>query len=116
MLTKKTKETTYSATSIGDKLEGLFELQCVDSEIDQLKILRGQLPLEVTDLEEAIGKLNDRLQTQSDSELEFKNSITEQKQKIKDSKILITKYNSQQEKVRNNREFDAISKELEFQG
>ena len=112
MAVKKTKETN---TTISEKLEGLFELQNVDSGIDKLQILRGELPLEVSDLEDQIDKLNNHLSDESDNEEKIKNLIVEQNQKIKDSETLIEKYNKQQMKVRNNREFDAINKELEFQ-
>lgn len=112
MAVKKTKETN---TTISEKLEGLFELQNVDSRIDKLQILRGELPLEVSDLEDQIDKLNNHLSDESDNEEKIKNLIIEQNQKIKDSETLIEKYNKQQMKVRNNREFDAINKELEFQ-
>ncbi|MAQ31275.1 MAG: hypothetical protein CMD26_00880 [Flavobacteriales bacterium] len=112
MAVKKTKETN---TTISEKLEGLFELQNVDSGIDKLQILRGELPLEVSDLEEQIDKLNNHLLDESDNEAKINNLILEQNEKIKNSEALIEKYNKQQMKVRNNREFDAINKELEFQ-
>ena len=112
---KKIKEVNPSSMTISEKLEGLSELQIVDSHIDKLKILRGELPLEVSDLELQIEKLNNHLLEESNNEDEVKNSISDQNQKIEDSKALIEKYNTQQMKVRNNREFDAINKELEFQ-
>ena len=115
MPAKKTKEETKQTNSINDKLEGLCELQDVDSKIDKLQILRGELPLEVLDLESEIDKLNEHLSAQVDSGDELNNSIALQKQKIEDANALIEKYNAQQMKVRNNREFDAINKELEFQ-
>tara|TARA_B100000530_G_scaffold264790_1_gene177594 strand:+ start:3109 stop:3870 length:762 start_codon:yes stop_codon:yes gene_type:complete len=115
MATKKQIEDSYSTVAISKKLEGLFSLQLIDSQIDKLKILRGELPVEVSDLENEIENLNDHLNTQTDEEASLNNSILEQKQKIEDSKALIEKYNKQQMKVRNNREFDAINKELEFQ-
>lgn len=115
MPAKKTKEEAKKTNPVSDKLEGLCELQDVDSKIDKLKILRGELPLEVLDLESEIEKLNEHLSNQVDSETELNNSIAVQKQKIEDANALIEKYNAQQTKVRNNREFDAINKELEFQ-
>ena len=115
MPAKKIKEEAKKTNSIQDKLQGLCELQDVDSKIDKLKILRGELPLEVSDLESEIEKLNEHLSTQVDSGDELQNSIVVQKQKIEDANALIEKYNAQQMKVRNNREFDAINKELEFQ-
>ena len=116
MATKKNKEDNYSTVAISEKLEALYQLQTVDSQIDNLKVLRGELPLEVSDLEEVINKLNNRLELQQGEGDELNNSIMSQKQKIEDAQALIEKYNSQQMKVRNNREFDAINKELEFQG
>ena len=115
MAKTKTKESSYSSAAISAKLESLYQLQTIDSKIDKLKILRGELPLEVSDLESEIEKLNDRLSNQVTIEEEFQNSINDQEQKIKDATALIEKYNSQQMKVRNNREFNAINKELEFQ-
>ena len=112
----KIKENDYSSEAIGAKLEGLYELQNVDSQIDKIKVLRGELPLEVTDLELEIEKLNERLVSQGSADDELNNSINQQNQKIQDANALIEKYNTQQMKVRNNREFDAINKELEFQG
>ena len=116
MCAKKVKEEIYSSNSVSDKLEALFQLQIVDSKIDGLQVLRGELPLEVADLEAEIEKLNNHLVSQTDQDTELKDSIAAQNQKIEDAKVLIEKYNSQQMKVRNNREFNAINKELEFQG
>ena len=116
MATTKKIEDNYSSTAISKKLEGLFDLQNVDSQIDKLQILRGELPVEVSDLENEIEKFNNHLADQTDAGSSLDNSILEQKQKIEESESLIEKYNKQQMKVRNNREFDAINKELEFQG
>ena len=116
MATTKKIEDNYSSTAISKKLEGLFDLQTVDSQIDKLQILRGELPVEVSDLENEIEKFNKHLADQTDAGSSLDNSILEQKQKIEESESLIEKYNKQQMKVRNNREFDAINKELEFQG
>ena len=115
MAKTKTKESSYSSSAISAKLESLYQLQIIDSQIDKLKILRGELPLEVSDLELEIEKLNDRLNKQAEVEDEFKNLINDQEEKIKNANALLEKYNSQQMKVRNNREFNAINKELEFQ-
>tara|TARA_B100001250_G_scaffold414157_1_gene450986 strand:- start:4136 stop:4897 length:762 start_codon:yes stop_codon:yes gene_type:complete len=116
MATKKNIEDSYSTTAISNKLQGLFELQIVDSQIDKLQILRGELPVEISDLENEIENFNKHLTDQTDVGSSLDNSIVEQKQKIEESEALIEKYNKQQMKVRNNREFDAINKELEFQG
>merc|ERR1711871_953750 len=90
-------------------------LQLIDSKIDKLKTLRGELPLEVTDLEAELEKINERLEKQESMDIGINESISTQEQKIKNATDLIEKYNSQQMKVRNNREFNAINKELEFQ-
>tara|TARA_Y100001968_G_C19434732_1_gene759014 strand:- start:1966 stop:2724 length:759 start_codon:yes stop_codon:yes gene_type:complete len=113
---QKTKKNTSTPVTISDKLESVFELQSIDSQIDKLQILRGELPLEVSDLETEIEKLNEHLTSQSEIESELNTSISDQNHKIENAQALIEKYNAQQMKVRNNREFDAINKELEFQG
>ena len=116
MTNTKTKDNNYSPTMISDKLEVLYDLQNVDSQIDKIRVLRGELPLEVEDLELEISNLQDRLEKQSDIDSELNNSITQQQNKIEEANVLIKKYETQQMKVRNNREFDAINKEMEFQG
>ena len=115
MAKTKTQENNYSPEMISMKLEGLYELQHVDSDIDNIRVLRGELPLEVADLEEEIENLNSRLAKQANIDLEINDLISAQNNKIEDANALIKKYDGQQMKVRNNREFDAINKELEFQ-
>jgi predicted nucleic acid-binding Zn-ribbon protein len=97
------------------KLEALYKLQKVDSEIDRIRTQRGELPLEVQDLEDDIAGLETRLSKLNEEVKDIDLHITEKKNAIKDSEALIKKYEEQQGKVRNNREFDALSKELEFQ-
>ncbi len=101
--------------SVEEKLQAMFRLQKVDSEIDKIKILRGELPLEVEDLEDEIAGLQTRvekLETElNDNETAIKNKMIE----IDEANVLIKKYEEQQNNVRNNREFDALSKEVEFQ-
>lgn len=101
--------------SIEEKLRALYELQSVVSDVDKIKTLRGELPLEVQDLEDEITGLKTRL---TNLDIEIKNldtAISNKKIAIKDSQALITKYTEQQNNVRNNREFDSLSKEMEFQ-
>jgi hypothetical protein len=101
--------------SVELKLRALHELQTVVSEVDKIKVLRGELPLEVQDLEDEIAGLKTRL---INLDIEIKNLDTATNNKkiaIKDSQALITKYTEQQNNVRNNREFDSLSKEIEFQ-
>ncbi len=102
--------------SVGEKLVNLYRLQCVDSSIDQIEILRGELPMEVKDLEDEVQGLVNR-QTRIEEEI---NGITEfiedKKAAIKESEALLVKYEQQSENVKNNREFEAINKEIEMQG
>ena len=101
--------------SVELKLRALHELQTVVSEVDKIKVLRGELPLEVQDLEDEIAGLKTRL-VNLDSEIKNLDTATNNKRiAIKDSQALIAKYTEQQNNVRNNREFDSLSKEIEFQ-
>ena len=106
-----TKEIT-----IEDKLRALYDLQIIDKHIDRIRAMRGELPLEVEDLEDEIAGLqirSDKFQEEIGGiEAEVKNK----KILIKDAEEKIAKYEAQQKNVRNNREFDAISKEIEYQG
>ena len=109
---KKTAEVDYS---MYEKIMALYELQKIDSQIDEINKVKGELPLEVEDLEDEIEGLNTRL-TNINAEIEELNSLTKQRRReIDEAQIQIAKYNEQQANVRNNREFDAISKEIEFQ-
>jgi len=101
--------------SVEDKLRALFELQSVDSGIDRIKILRGELPLEVQDLEDEVEGLETRIRNFETEISALQDSITKKNNEIVTSKGLIKKYQEQQNNVRNNREFDSISKEIEFQ-
>ena len=101
--------------SIEDKLKALYELQAIDSNIDRIRILRGELPLEVEDLEDEIAGLETRIEKFQAEVSELDSSISDKKNAISESKALIKKYEEQQNNVRNNREFDALSKEIEFQ-
>ncbi|HPF50048.1 MAG TPA: C4-type zinc ribbon domain-containing protein [Draconibacterium sp.] len=101
--------------SIEEKLRALHELQTVVSEIDKIKTLRGELPLEVQDLEDDIAGLKTRLVNLDDEIKNLDTAINNKKIAIKDSQALIAKYTEQQNNVRNNREFDSLSKEIEFQ-
>lgn len=107
--------TEKKESSVEEKLKALFELQAVDSEIDKIKILRGELPLEVRDLEDEIAGLQTRISNFEDEIKETQNAVAEKKATIKDAQKLIKKYETQQMKVRNNREYDSLTKEIEFQ-
>ena len=101
--------------SIEEKLRALHELQSVVSAIDKIKVLRGELPLEVQDLEDDIAGLKTRLHNLDDEIRSLETAIANKKIAIKESQTLITKYTEQQNNVRNNREFDSLAKEIEYQ-
>lgn len=111
--TKKAQESTDRTTE--EKLRILYEMQMIDSEIDKIKILRGELPLEVQDLEDEIAGLQTRLTNLQDEMKNLEESIQNKKNEIIESQALIKKYQEQQMNVRNNREYDSLSKEMEFQ-
>ena len=108
---KETKE-----ISVEDKLRALYDLQLVVSEIDKIKTLRGELPLEVQDLEDEITGLTTRVNNHKAEIKDAEVAISTKKKEIENAKALIEKYKTQQDNVRNNREFEALSKEVEFQG
>ena len=107
---------TKPESAIEEKLNALFDLQQIDSSIDRIKSVRGELPLEVCDLEDEITGLQMRLDKMKEEGAELDKAIADRKNIIKDAKASIKKYEEQQKNVRNNREFDSISKEIEFQG
>ena len=111
-MAKKADEKTVS---VEDKLKALFQLQETDSKIDEIKTLRGELPLEVKDLEDEVAGLQTRIEKIESEIATKKDDITNKKNEIKDAQTLIQKYDEQQMNVRNNREFESISKEVEFQ-
>lgn len=100
---------------VEEKIRDLFELQKIHSEIDKIKTLRGELPLEVQDLEDELAGLQTRIGKFEEEAAELESAIAKKKNEISDSEVLIKKYASQQDNVRNNREFDSLSKEVEFQ-
>jgi len=106
---------TEKEITVEEKLKALFELQKAVSQIDEIKILRGELPLEVQDLEDEIIGLNTRLENFETEIAEIVATIASKKIEIEESRIKITKYKEQQDNVRNNREYDNLSKEIEFQ-
>jgi uncharacterized protein len=101
--------------SVEDRLRALYSLQMVDSEIDKIKTLRGELPLEVQDLEDEIAGLETRLGNLRDEVATLEKSVSKKHSEITESESLIKKYEDQQKNVRNNREFDSLSKEIEYQ-
>lgn len=101
--------------SISDKLRALYSLQLVDSRMDEISVLRGELPMEVSDLEDEITGLKTRLKKLENSITDIDNEIRNHNTNIKEAENLITKYEKQLENVKNNREFDALTKEVELQ-
>jgi len=101
--------------SIEQKLTALYNLQQIDSQIDKIKIVRGELPLEVEDLEDEITGLETRIANFQEEKEKFEQFIKEKNEAIKESNQLIKRYTDQQMNVRNNREYDSLTKEIEFQ-
>ena len=112
-MTSKKAETVQ--VTVEDKLKALFQLQEADSKIDRIQRLRGELPLEVNDLEDELEGLQTRIEKIQSEIIQRKEDIAAKKNDIKDSQNHIKKYEQQQMDVRNNREFEAIAKEIEFQ-
>lgn len=101
--------------SVEERLRALYDLQLIDSRIDKLRSVRGELPLEVEDLEDEVSGLEVRIVKIQAGVDGFENEIKEKLNKIEESKVLIKKYNDQQKNVRNNRAFESLSKEIEYQ-
>jgi predicted nucleic acid-binding Zn-ribbon protein len=113
-MTKQTKSAETELT-IEEKLRALYSLQLVDSEIDKIRTLRGELPLEVQDLEDEVAGLETRIGNLKNEINELEKSMVGKNNEITASQALIKKYEEQQNNVRNNREYDSLSKEIEFQ-
>jgi predicted nucleic acid-binding Zn-ribbon protein len=101
--------------SVEQKLVALYSLQQIDSQVDKIRIIRGELPLEVQDLEDEIIGLETRTENFKDETVALEKSVKEKQASIKESQNLIKRYEEQQNNVRNNREYDSLSKEIEFQ-
>lgn len=112
--TKEAKKNPQDLT-VEQKLKALYQLQTMLSKIDEIKTLRGELPLEVQDLEDEIAGLNTRIERLKSEIAELKTSIAGKKVEIEAAKSSVAKYKEQQDNVRNNREYDFLSKEIEFQ-
>jgi predicted nucleic acid-binding Zn-ribbon protein len=108
-------EKTEDEITIEQKLIALYTLQQIDSQVDRIRIVRGELPLEVQDLEDEVAGLETRISNYQEETDSLKKQITEKKNAIKESEAMIKKYEQQQNDVRNNREYDSLSKEIEFQ-
>lgn len=112
MSTEKKQEQT---ASVEKRLKALYDLQTILSEIDRIKTIRGELPLEVKDLEDSIAGLNYRIENYSREIDELRKNLAAEKEKINNCNGLIARYKEQLDNVRNNREFDLLTKEVEFQ-
>jgi predicted nucleic acid-binding Zn-ribbon protein len=111
----KKQVTEVVELTIEEKLRALYNLQIINSEIDKIRTLRGELPLEVQDLEDEIAGLETRIEKLQEEIKNYDSAIAGKKTEITNSKGLIQKYEEQQNNVRNNREFDSLSKEIEYQ-
>jgi len=108
-MAKKTEST------VEEKLRALFDLQLIDSRVDEIRNVRGELPLEVEDLEDEVAGMSTRLdKMKADLEV-IEDSIKDKKNLMEEAASLIKKYTSQQDNVRNNREYNSLSKEIEYQ-
>lgn len=101
--------------TVEEKLRALFDLQLIDSRIDEIRNVRGELPLEVQDLEDEVAGMNTRLEKLNHDLGVIETEIKGKKNLIEEAKVLIKKYQNQQDNVRNNREYNSLSKEIEFQ-
>ncbi|GHT00999.1 hypothetical protein AGMMS49525_00630 [Bacteroidia bacterium] len=102
--------------SIDQRMKNLYHLQLILSEVDKIKTLRGELPFEVQDLEDEVAMLHTRIENFQTNVKELETAIGQQKMKITDSNKMVERFQAQIDEVRNNREFDNLTKEIEFQG
>ncbi len=101
--------------SVEQKLVALYTLQQVDSKIDEIRAYRGNLPLEIQDMEDEIAGLETRISNFKEESKKHQKDISDFKIRIKETEALIKKYEDQQNNVRNNREYDSLTKEIEYQ-
>lgn len=113
MATDKKQEKDHS---VEERLKALYQLQTLLSEIDRIKTLRGELPNEVKDLEDELVRYQTRIQKYKDEIAELKKMVSQKTLEIKEREAKIARYQSQQDNVRNNREYDFLNKEIEFEG
>jgi predicted nucleic acid-binding Zn-ribbon protein len=106
---------TKTEATVAEKLDALYQLQKIDSEIDRIRTIRGELPLEVQDLEDELLGLQTRITKIDDEIKDLESEVLDRKNAMKDSDTAIAKYKEQQNNVRNNREFESLAKEIEFQ-
>jgi predicted nucleic acid-binding Zn-ribbon protein len=101
--------------SVEDRLRALYDLQLIHSRIDKIRSVRGELPLEVEDLEDEVAGLEVRISKLEEDSKQFTDDIKSKEIATEHAKTMIKKYNEQQKNVRNNRAFESLSKEIEFQ-
>jgi uncharacterized protein len=101
--------------TVKQKIEELYALQAIDSKLDKLRSVRGELPLEVSDLEDDLAGLNTRFNNFKNEITSFEEQKLERREQIRTSQDLIRKYKEQLNNIKNNREFDALNKEIEIQ-
>ncbi|MFK7783426.1 zinc ribbon domain-containing protein, partial [Psychroserpens sp.] len=106
---------TKTEITVEEKLRALYDLQLIDSRVDEIRNVRGELPLEVEDLEDEVLGLKTRMDKLKSDVETINFEITAKKNLIEESKVLIKKYAEQQKNVRNSREFNSLTKEVEFQ-
>lgn len=106
---------TEQMASVEQRLKSLYKLQTILSEIDRIKQIRGELPIEVKELEDEIAGLNTRIENYEHEIEDAQRSLRNEKEKIANAQSLIARYKEQLDNVRNNREFDLLTKEIEFQ-
>ena len=111
-MAKTTKKTT---ASVEDKLKALHQLQVIDTEVDKIRIIRGELPLEIEDLEDLMEGLNTRLEKFNEELITINSNITANKNTVELATDAIEKYEKQLKNIKNNREFTSLTKEVEFQ-
>jgi len=101
--------------TIAKKLLSLYNLQQICSQIDKIRVVRGELPNEVSDLEDSLEGMNTRIEKHKEEQKELQHKITAQDAKMKESATLIKRYEDQQNNVRNNREYESLAKEIDYQ-
>ena len=114
MVNKNSNQASVELT-VEDKLRALYTLQQVDTDINKIKILRGELPLEIQDLEDELAGLETRINKLNEEIGNLDSEVKNRKNEMINADVLIKKYKDQQMNVRNNREYDSLSKEIEFQ-
>ena len=105
-----------SVVSVEDRLKALYQLQIIDSQVDKIRIVRGELPVEIEDLEDLVVGLQTRLEKLNSELDEINNDVSSKKNAILDAEALVKKYEKQLKNIKNNREFSSLTKELEYKG